>query len=240
VTYNRITAHHTGGGYRPTADDLRAYHISIDGEGQRHKGVHPLDANAAGKALTTGAYYPHTWKLNSGNFGISVCSMVKGDWNNPRATAAYPRAVQIDAMIEEIALRCREFSIQPSRTHTLSHAEVEPTLGVKQKNKWDFDYQIRTVAVREPVSIFDEIRQEVSKQLGVTPLAPAPTAPAARPTIRQGATGEHVVALQKALGLAADGAFGPKTRAAVVALQRRKQLLPDGAVGKMTWLVLGL
>lgn len=237
MIYNRITCHHTGGGYRPSADDLRAYHISIDGDGQRHQGIYPLDANAAGKALRNRSYYPHTWKLNSANFGIAICSMVKGVWGSPRSTAAYPRPVQVEAMIEEVALRCREFAIKPSREHTLSHAEVEPTLGIKQKNKWDFDYQIRTVTERNPVSIFDEIRQEVTWKLGGAVLMPPPVV---RPLVRQGSTGKHVADLQGALGLVADGIFGPKTRTAVVAFQRRKQLLPDGVVGGMTWAALGL
>jgi peptidoglycan hydrolase-like protein with peptidoglycan-binding domain len=46
--------------------------------------------------------------------------------------------------------------------------------------------------------------------------------------------------LQSALGIKADGLFGPATRAAVVARQRRAQLLPDGVVGPMTWAALGL
>lgn len=237
MLYNRITAHHTGGGYSPNATDLAAYPLCIDGDGKVHQGKLPLSANAAGQKLVAGHYYPHTWKLNSGNFGISICSMGGGKWDNPRGSRYFPRQVQVDALISEMARRCREFGIAPSRQHTLTHAEVEPTLGVKQKQKWDFDYQIRQVSARDPVAIGDELRQELVLQLRGQPLT-AP--PVSRPELRQGAAGPVVAELQRALGVTADGAFGPKTRAAVVKFQKSRDLLPDGVVSRMTWAALGL
>ena len=55
-----------------------------------------------------------------------------------------------------------------------------------------------------------------------------------------GDQGEDVKKLQAALGLTADGDFGPVTKAAVVALQKKKGLYADGIVGKQTWAVLDL
>ena len=49
-----------------------------------------------------------------------------------------------------------------------------------------------------------------------------------------------VVALQRALGVAADGVYGPETRAAVRAFQRRNGLTADGVVGPQTLGALGL
>lgn len=66
------------------------------------------------------------------------------------------------------------------------------------------------------------------------------------PTLREGAKGEPVRALQKrlnALGFnagTADGAFGPKTESAVKAFQRAKGLTADGVVGPKTWDKLGI
>lgn len=234
---NRITWHHTGGGYAPSAVDLKAYHRLIDGDGQVRDGTHSISANAPGRKLVAGQYAAHTLHLNSGNIGLSLCSMAGGKWGSPRASKAFPRPAQIDALIRETAELCRQFGIQPSRQHTLSHAEVEPTLGVKQKQKWDFDYQIRDVTGRDPVAIGDELRQELALQLRGQIIAPPP---AARPVLQQGATGADVLALQRALSLTADGVFGPKTRAAVVAFQKKRDLLPDGVVSRMTWAALGL
>lgn len=234
---NRITWHHTGGGYSPSAVDLKAYHRLIDGDGELHQGIHAIEANAPGRKLVAGQYAAHTLHLNSGNIGLSLCSMAGANWDAPHASKAFPRPVQIDALIRETAALCRKYGIQPSRQHTLSHAEVEPTLGVKQKQKWDFDYPLREVYRRDPVAIGDELRQELVRALrGVTIEPPAPT----RPTLQQGAEGSAVKAVQERLNLKPDGIFGPKTRAAVIAFQKSHDLLPDGIVSRMTWAALGL
>jgi peptidoglycan hydrolase-like protein with peptidoglycan-binding domain len=77
-----------------------------------------------------------------------------------------------------------------------------------------------------------------------TALAPRTAALAAPPTLKEGARGASVVTLQnqlKAAGFdpgAADGAFGPKTTAAVKAFQRARGLEADGVVGPKTWAAL--
>jgi N-acetylmuramidase/Putative peptidoglycan binding domain len=56
-----------------------------------------------------------------------------------------------------------------------------------------------------------------------------------RPPLRPGDKGEDVVLLQRLLGLAPDGDFGPGTEAAVAAFQQKRGLAPDGVVGAGTW-----
>ena len=62
--------------------------------------------------------------------------------------------------------------------------------------------------------------------------------------LRQGATGQVVVELQQKLRTngfdigSLDGAFGPKTKAAVIAFQKAKGLASDGIVGPATWATL--
>ena len=58
-------------------------------------------------------------------------------------------------------------------------------------------------------------------------------------TLRQGSTGSAVVTLQRALGLPADGEFGPMTDRAVRTFQSRHDLTADGVVGPATWAALG-
>lgn len=55
------------------------------------------------------------------------------------------------------------------------------------------------------------------------------------PLLRMGDTGEFVQRVQRALGIEADGDFGPKTKVAVIAFQKRQGLHPDGVVGAQTW-----
>ena len=72
---------------------------------------------------------------------------------------------------------------------------------------------------------------------------PGGTAPAAGnggSALKSGAGGSSVVALQRALGLRADGVFGPKTRRAVRRFQRSHGLTVDGIAGPATLGALGI
>ena len=60
------------------------------------------------------------------------------------------------------------------------------------------------------------------------------------PVLKMGDSGEDVKKLQTALGIEADGDFGPATKSAVVALQKKNGLYPDGIVGKNSWAKLGV
>jgi N-acetylmuramoyl-L-alanine amidase len=53
-----------------------------------------------------------------------------------------------------------------------------------------------------------------------------------------GSHGDAVRLVQKRLGLAQDGSFGPLTRAAVVLFQKDHGLKADGWVGNATWAAL--
>lgn len=54
-------------------------------------------------------------------------------------------------------------------------------------------------------------------------------------TIKQGSKGGDVKLLQKYMGVAQDGIWGPKTTAAVKEWQRKNGLVADGIVGPKTW-----
>jgi peptidoglycan hydrolase-like protein with peptidoglycan-binding domain len=70
--------------------------------------------------------------------------------------------------------------------------------------------------------------------------AATPGAPAATTTLAPGAQGAGVRALQQKLGVDADGAYGPRTRAAVKRFQRSNGLDADGVAGPATLAALGL
>jgi hypothetical protein len=58
--------------------------------------------------------------------------------------------------------------------------------------------------------------------------------------VKRGDRGEAVTQVQTALGIAADGVFGPQTERAVKRFQKRKGLTVDGVVGPETRDALGL
>lgn len=245
MNLKRIIMHHTGGSYSPSAEDRRSYHFIVDGEGKVVEGDHKVSDNGPSAPMGPGQYAAHCLNLNRGSIGISICAMGtnKQTWAAPY-DGPYPvKPVQVDAMVAKVAELCRQYGINPQRDLVLSHAEVEPTLGVKQRNKWDFDYNPRTrSSVRDPIAIGDELRQEVAHALtGVVLAPPSAEAITARPLLKQGDQGQDVIDLQKLLGFppkCQDGIFGPKTRAAVIRFQAKEQLKPDGYVGNLTWAAL--
>jgi murein L,D-transpeptidase YcbB/YkuD len=74
-------------------------------------------------------------------------------------------------------------------------------------------------------------------QAAVATYAGAPSAPR---VMRKGNKGPDVVALQVALGIVADGDFGPKTDAAVRLFQADQGLVVDGLAGVITRRALGI
>jgi len=230
----RIVWHHTGGGYQPNDVDLRHYHALIDGTGTVVPGNHPPEANRViRRPNDIGSYAAHTRGLNTGAIGISICAMGDGEWRDPRAARLFPRPAQVQALLHLTADWCRKYQIPVTRDTVLSHAEVETTLGVAQRGKWDFDYDPRGIRdTRSAVAIGDDLRRDVLGLMGgEAPKAPKPD----RPTLRRGSRGSHVFDLQRRLSVLADGIFGPMTDAAVRDFQAAHELRPDGIVGPLTW-----
>jgi peptidoglycan hydrolase-like protein with peptidoglycan-binding domain len=78
------------------------------------------------------------------------------------------------------------------------------------------------------------------------PSSPSPAAASSNPlspyvhlVLRRGSRGSAVAALQRRLGVTADGWFGPRTQAAVKRFQVRHHLPVTGVVRARTWRVLG-
>ena len=57
---------------------------------------------------------------------------------------------------------------------------------------------------------------------------------------RAGLSGDTITAVQRALGVGADGVVGPQTRGAVKRFQRKNGLMVDGVIGPQTLAALGL
>jgi peptidoglycan hydrolase-like protein with peptidoglycan-binding domain len=76
--------------------------------------------------------------------------------------------------------------------------------------------------------------------MGTAPAAPttSPLLAYSKLVLSRGSTGPAVVALQKALAIAADGSFGPGTESRVKTYQSSKGISPTGVVAASTWAAL--
>lgn len=150
----RIIMHWTGGAYNPSASDRAAYHVLIDGTGRQRMGDLPPEANES----TNTAYAAHTRALNTGSIGVAACAM-HGARERPFSFGRYPVVPdQIAGMAETVADLCMTYDIPVERKTVLFHAEVETTLGVWQRAKWDMTWLPGMAAPTDPISAGDAMR----------------------------------------------------------------------------------
>ena len=168
---------------------------------------------AAGRANHAGA---GVWRGISGN---SRFIGIEGE--NAGTTDATPwPAEQMDAYRRGVAAILRQLGTD--ETMCCGHREYAPQRKI------------------DPLFDMDAFRSELRNLLRgtgvVRPLIPA-VDDKGKPTLRRGARGDDVEALQTAIGLIPpDGIFGPATEAKLRAFQRRRGgLVADGICGPATW-----
>lgn len=237
---DRIIMHWSAGGHTVSHLDKKHYHFIVDGAGEVHTGDHPVEDNIS----TKGGYAAHTAMCNTGSIGVSMAAMA-GAKDYPFDPGSQPiTPKQLGVFIQLVAALAKQFNIPITRQTVLSHAEVQPTLGIKQRGKWDIAWLPGMDKVGDPVEVGDHIRSLVAEANGdVLADVAVPVVSDHRPTLRRGMQGPSVKALQSrlmALGYdvgrwGADGDFGGGTESAVKSLQTAKGLDADGVVGKNTW-----
>lgn len=158
----RIILHWTAGANKASAVDKAHYHILIEGDGTAVKGVPSITANQA--PVSTG-YAAHTLNCNSGSIGISLCGMA-GAIEKPFNAGKSPLTrEQWEAAIKAVADLCRRYSIPVTPSTVLSHAEVQGTLGIQQRGKWDIAILPFEPALNTPTKVGDAFRAAVKANL---------------------------------------------------------------------------
>jgi len=154
----RIIWHWTAGTNTVTQNDREHYNFVIDGDGNISAGVHPPEANIS---TSDGAYAAHTLNCNTGAIGIGLAGMFNAR-ERPWDAGAFPlREAQIVALIGLTADLCRKYVIEVGPTTTLSHAEVQPTLGIAQRGKIDLIWLPGMSQPADPVAIGNVLRGRV-------------------------------------------------------------------------------
>jgi len=130
----RIVVHWTGGGHKASANDRAHYHLLIEADGNVVQGIPTIDLN---QRPARKGYAAHTLRCNSGSIGVSLCCMA-GAIEAPFHPGVAPMTkTQWDALPHVLAALCKFYQIPVTPQTVLSHAEVQPTLGIAQKQKWD-------------------------------------------------------------------------------------------------------
>lgn len=233
----RIIGHWTAGGGRASDLDRRHYHRLIEHDGTVVIGTEAIEDNIV---TSDGDYAAHTLRLNTGSIGIAMCGM-RDAIEYPFSPGPSPiNEAQFSVFCAVIADLCVEHSIPVTPETVLTHAEVETTLGVKQRGKWDIAVLPWDRSRAGSRAVGDYMRAVVASMVG----SKGPQAEDRRPTLRIGSRGVVVAELQAdlaALGYFSgriDGQFGPLTRASLLAFQADAGLATDAVAGPMTWAAL--
>lgn len=155
---DRIIWHWTAGRHKASALDKRHYHILIEDDGKLVRGDPPIDANAAPHKPN---YAQHTLNCNTGSIGVSMCGML-GAVESPFDPGAFPiTRTQWTVLATVLTDLCRRYTIPVRPGTVLSHAEVEKTLGIKQRQKWDVSRLPFNPALKGATAIGSEMRSMV-------------------------------------------------------------------------------
>ena len=185
---NRIIIHWTAGGNKANATDKRHYHIIVEGDGNIAYGNHPFSANDPIRSPNDGSTYAaHTRGANTKAIGIAMAGM-RGAKERPFDHGPSPiTKVQVAALVAEVARLCRANGIPVTRETVLTHAEVQSTLGIAQRNKWDVMWLPGMAAAGDAHKIGDHLRERIvvsasnKSALHTTPRPVARPAPVVAP-----------------------------------------------------------
>lgn len=160
--FRGIIAHWTAGGPKASPLDAMHYHYMVQFDGSVVPGVHEPADNLD---VNDGDYAAHALGANTGRLGVAVCGM-RGAVERPFDPGPSPiNWGQVNALCGLLASLCVRYSVPVTRRTVLTHAEVQPTLGIRQKGKWDITWLPGMVRPGDPIEVGDRIRAEVLKHM---------------------------------------------------------------------------
>lgn len=134
VKMKRIIMHWTGGAASASGRDLKAYHGLVEQSCEVVYGDYKPEDNTS----TAGGHYAaHTRALNTGSIGLAMCGM-HGARENPFNPGKHPlTGEQVKRFAGLVAEFAHTYQIPVTRRTILFHSEVQETLGIWQRAKWD-------------------------------------------------------------------------------------------------------
>jgi N-acetyl-anhydromuramyl-L-alanine amidase AmpD len=159
---HRIHLHWTAGAYGDNALERKSYHVLILDDGRTILGDLKPEANVD---TSDGQYVAHTRMANSGAIGVSLDAM-GGAIERPFSAGQYPiTQKQLAKMALEVANLCDTYGIPVTKWSVLTHAEIQPTLGIRQKWKWDITWLPGMDKPGDAIEVGDVLRDMIRKEL---------------------------------------------------------------------------
>ena len=153
----RLHMHWSAGADGVIAMESNRYHFLVGRDGKITAGV-PVSANAA---PIRGNYAAHTLNANTDAIGVCMDAMA-GAVERPFSAGEYPiTPIQVDVFCRLCADLCKQYDIPITRSTVLTHAEVQPTLKIPQRQKWDITWLPGMSAPRNPIVVGDILRQKI-------------------------------------------------------------------------------
>jgi len=162
---DRIIVHWTAGRYAASDLDRNHYHMLVEGDGYVARGKRSIKDNEVIGNKSSDEYAAHTRACNTRSIGVSMCCMA-GAIERPFNAGQYPMLkVQWDSMTSVVAQLCKRYGIAVTDKTVLSHAEVQPNLGIAQSGKWDFSRLAFDLSINGPAAAGSKMRNEVKAKL---------------------------------------------------------------------------
>jgi len=163
VTMDRIVMHWSAGNGKVSDLEKKHYHFIVAADGTVVPGTNPVESNIP--PLKSGSYAAHTWKLNSNSIGVAVSAMA-GATERPWSPGRHPITKdQVEALASLVASLSIMYGIKVTPETVLTHAEVQPTLGVTQKAKWDITWLPGMDKPQDPIKVGNILRAMITKEL---------------------------------------------------------------------------
>lgn len=158
----RIVMHWSAGADSNQDDDREHYHFIVTRSGKQVAGVHKPEANVN---IKNGIYAAHTRGLNTGSIGVAMDAM-RGAIESPFEAGPEPiTGPQLLAFVQLVADLAMTYEIPVTPKTILTHAEVQPTLGVVQRGKWDITWLPGMKMPSRPIDAGSLLRRMVSDEL---------------------------------------------------------------------------
>jgi hypothetical protein len=162
---HRINLHWTAGASGVIQLERKAYNGLVDHDGNRHYGVHSFEDQARYAVGVRGA--SHTRNSNTGCIGLAVDAMAGATevpFDKGTAPATWDQIEEMCTWAAELAL---QYDIPVTRYSIMMHSEVQPTLGIRQKWKWDLNWLPDMDRPGDPIECGDRLRNLISDKMEV-------------------------------------------------------------------------